>query len=168
MAPEQRVTALRFCDGMLARTIGDGVRFARESLCWSQKRAADRLGICETHLQQIEAGMRLPNLDVYLKLLGVYELGADELLGWRAADTSSTMRRSIITTQAVPRAVGMAVQRARQALSISREHAAARLSLSTVQFKRVEQGEICPDLLLFAHLVEEFDLCADEILRQRP
>ena len=62
----------------------------------------------------------------------------------------------------------MAVQRARQALSISREHAAARLSLSKVQFKRIEQGEICPDLLLFAHLVEEFDLCADEILRQRP
>ena len=166
MTRKSNTAVLHVCEGTLARSIGDNVRVARESLSWTLAHAAQRLALSEAQLQQVEAGKRLPGLYVFLKLLTVYELDADELLGWRATNQPLDKVTAVIPLGAVPQAVGMAVLNARCSLGLSRTHVAARLGITRDELGHIEQWDTYPDLLLLARLVEEFDLCADALLRQ--
>lgn len=166
MTKRAGITPLYICDGTLARSIGDNVRLARESLAWSITQAAERLAITETKLRAIEAGACLPSLLVLLKVLSVYDLNADEVFGWRATNDSRCTQKRALSVQKVPQVVAVAALRAREALGHSRKYVAMRLGLTKAQIRRLEQGETYPDLLLLARLIEEFDLCADALLRR--
>jgi transcriptional regulator with XRE-family HTH domain len=65
-----------FLDGELNPvTFGDRLRRAREAAGWSQKAAAERLGVAKARISEYEAGRRSPRAT--LVLLMIERLGLD-------------------------------------------------------------------------------------------
>jgi len=62
--------------------IGDRLRNIREKLGYTQRRAADRAGMRNQYLSNLENGrIANPSLDTLTKLAVAYDMGVDDLVG---------------------------------------------------------------------------------------
>ena len=162
-AQHHAVQPLVLCIDSIAYTIGEHTRQARVVRGLSHAEAAERLGVGTQHLQRVESAACSPGLSLFLRILAVFQLSADALLGWRASPAAT--RGRVIEHSELATILGPAVRRARQAHGIELALAAQRLGISTKRLRRLENAETRPGLMLFVHLLEEFDLSADELLR---
>lgn len=63
-------------------TIAQAIREKRKELDLTQAQLAERSGVTQGHLSQIEKGDRRPSLTTLLKLRDALELTADEFSEW--------------------------------------------------------------------------------------
>ena len=61
-------------------TIGDRIREARKKQKLTQDQLAERLDISVEFVGQIERGLKLPSMQVFIKLIEVLQVSADYLL----------------------------------------------------------------------------------------
>ena len=61
-------------------TIGDRIKEARKKQGLTQEQLAERLDVSVEFVGQIERGLKLPSMNVFIKLIGVLNVSADYLL----------------------------------------------------------------------------------------
>ena len=64
----------------LRRILAANLRKERMLRAWSQEEAAERAGISQTYISQMESAQRAVSLDVLEKVAQAFELDADQLL----------------------------------------------------------------------------------------
>ena len=62
------------------RDIGIRIRKARKAAGMSQERLAEAVGVGTTHISHIETGKVLPSMSVFISLLNVLQISADEVV----------------------------------------------------------------------------------------
>ena len=62
------------------RDIGVRIRKARKAAGMSQERLAEAVGVGTTHISHIETGKVLPSMSVFISLLNVLQISADEVV----------------------------------------------------------------------------------------
>ena len=61
-------------------TMGDRIREARKKIGFTQDQLAERLDVSVEFVGQIERGLKLPGMQVFIKLIEVLNVSADYLL----------------------------------------------------------------------------------------
>ena len=61
-------------------TMGDRIRETRKKVSLTQEQLAERLEVSVEFISQIERGLKLPSMQVFIKLLEVLHVSADYLL----------------------------------------------------------------------------------------
>ena len=61
-------------------TIGDRIKEARKNQGFTQEKLAEILGVSVEFVGQIERGLKLPSMQVFIKLIEVLNVSADYLL----------------------------------------------------------------------------------------
>lgn len=61
-------------------TIGDRIKEARKKQGYTQEQLSERLNISVEFVGQIERGLKLPSMQVFIKLIEVLNVSADYLL----------------------------------------------------------------------------------------
>lgn len=61
-------------------TLGQRIRAKRKELGWTQDTLAEKVDIGSMYLGEIERGVKAPSLKVFIKLLEVMRISADDIL----------------------------------------------------------------------------------------
>ena len=61
-------------------TMGDRVREARKSKNWTQEQLAEKLDITLVYISEIERGLKMPSMPLFIKLIEALDVSADYLL----------------------------------------------------------------------------------------
>ena len=67
-------------------TMGDRIKEIRRSHHWTQEQLAERVDVSVEYVSEIERGLKMPSMQLFIKLLEVLDVSADYLL----RDTVST------------------------------------------------------------------------------
>lgn len=78
---------------LFARTVGEGVRRARQALGWTQAQLASAAGFSPNYIARLERGELGPSLFVAQKLCETLGIEVADLLQPSAAPRTSTRRR---------------------------------------------------------------------------
>ena len=62
------------------KDIGTRIRKARKAAGLSQEKLAEAVGVGTTHISHIETGKVLPSMTVFIGLLNVLQISADEVV----------------------------------------------------------------------------------------
>lgn len=62
------------------KDIGVRIRKARKTAGLSQEKLAEEVGVGTTHISHIETGKVLPSMSVFISLLNVLQISADEVV----------------------------------------------------------------------------------------
>lgn len=76
--------------------IGERLRRSRINLGLSQKDLAEKLKITSSAISMYESGRRLPSLEMFIKLIEVLNVSADEILGYSAYVTTHNTNYSVL------------------------------------------------------------------------
>ena len=66
--------------GTLRKTLASLISERRRQLGLSQEKLAERVGIHRTYVSQLERGLKVPTMDVFLKICGALEIRASEFI----------------------------------------------------------------------------------------
>jgi transcriptional regulator with XRE-family HTH domain len=67
-------------------TMGDRIKETRKKCCLTQEQLAEKLDISVEYVSQIERSLKIPSMQIYIKLVEILDVSADYLL----RDTVST------------------------------------------------------------------------------
>ena len=67
-------------------TMGDRIREARKKLGFTQDQLSEKLDVTLTYISEIERGLKMPSMQLFIKLVEILDVSADYLL----RDTVST------------------------------------------------------------------------------
>jgi len=90
------MTNTSHCLNLDFRAIGEAIKNARKERKWSRVQASVKVGISAGYLSAIENRGKKPGFDVFVSLLSLFSLSADELLFPESlTPTKSSARRQI-------------------------------------------------------------------------
>ncbi|MBE6604441.1 MAG: helix-turn-helix transcriptional regulator [Ruminococcaceae bacterium] len=61
-------------------TMGDRIKEYRKKRCLTQEQLAERVDVTLEYISQIERGLKVPSMQVFIKLVEVLDVSADYLL----------------------------------------------------------------------------------------
>lgn len=61
-------------------TMGDRIKEIRKKLCLTQEQLAERLDVSVEFVSQIERGLKMPSMPLFIKLIEILDVSADYLL----------------------------------------------------------------------------------------
>lgn len=61
-------------------TIGDRIRDARKNKNWTQEQLAEKLDVTLVYISEIERGLKLPSMPLFIKIIETLDVSADYLL----------------------------------------------------------------------------------------
>lgn len=65
---------------MAKQTMGDRIREARKKLGLTQEQLAEKLDITLVYISEIERGLKLPSMQLFIKMVEILDVSADYLL----------------------------------------------------------------------------------------
>lgn len=65
---------------MEKQSLGSRIREARQKLGLSQRRLAEEAGVGEMYLSEIERGLKMPSMNIFLKIITALNVSADYIL----------------------------------------------------------------------------------------
>ena len=77
------------------RDIGIRIRKARKAAGMSQERLAEAVGVGTTHISHIETGKVLPSLSVFIGLLNVLQVSADEIVAGNVEKSEPQLMKEV-------------------------------------------------------------------------
>ena len=73
---------------MYKHTMGDRIREARKNLHLTQEQLAEKLDVSLEYVSQLERGLKMPSMQLFINLIEILDVSADHLL----QDTVSARR----------------------------------------------------------------------------
>lgn len=147
--------------------LGAKLRRLREEHGLTQADLAERLGLtAQSHIAKLEAGQRLPSLDVIARAAAQFDVSVDALLR-DATPVASVDTTHLGPAQALtidPARLGEQIRELRLALGLSQVGLARQLgSAGQSGIGKIERGEKLPSLDRLVQLADAFGTTVDDI-----
>ena len=65
---------------MNKQTMGDRIRETRKNFHLTQEQLAERLDVSWEYISQLERGLRMPSMQLFIKLTEILDVSAEEIL----------------------------------------------------------------------------------------